>query len=139
MGKLGVGGTEKGREKQSINFQTVEGCYQNRSSYVRMYLGESSLFFLSIAASRALVQPVDRFLNVRFPFVLFKMWHLERREKPAVFWWALPCQNKAGRGKRRARPGPDRCRLLTRSVMSCRGHFIKIFSVLCKVCIQNTT
>lgn len=42
-----------------------------------MYLGESSLFFFSVAALQALLQPVDRFLNVWFLFMLFKLWHLE--------------------------------------------------------------
>ena len=42
-----------------------------------MYLGEFSLFFFSVAALQALLQPVDRFLNVCFLFMLFKMWHLE--------------------------------------------------------------
>lgn len=125
-GEIRSGGDweRKRGEKQSINFQTVEGCYQNCSPYVRMYLGESSLSFFSVAALQALLQPADRFLNVCFLFMLFKMWRLEsflEREEPAVFWWALLCQSKAGRGKRGARPGSDHWHLLTRWAGLCDG------------------
>lgn len=110
-----------------------------------MYLGESSLFFFSVAALQALLQPVDRFLNVCFPFMLFKMWHLESflKERCQQFSGGLSSA-RTRQGEANAEPSRGQITATFShgkqgSVMGCRGHFIKFFSVLCKVCIQNTT
>lgn len=146
-GEIRSGGDweRKRGEKQSISVQTVEGCSQNCSPYVRMCLGESSLSFSSVPALQALLQPANRFLNVCFLFMLFKMWHLES------FWKERSQQFSGGLSFARTRQGeantePSRAQITATfshteqgSVMGCQELFIKFVSVLCKVDIQNKT
>lgn len=110
-----------------------------------MYLGESSLFFFSVAALQALLQPVDRFLNVWFLFMFFKLWHLESflKGRSQQFSGGLSSA-RARQGEANAEPSWGQITATFShaeqgSVVGCQGHFIKFFSVLCKVCLQNTT
>lgn len=119
-GEIRSGGDweRKRPEKKSISFQAVEGCYQTRAPYVRMYRGESSLCFFSLAAPQAALQPMDPFLNVRFLFVLFKMWHSgsflkgRRRQRSVGLPSARARADQAEQGRRGAQPGSRRCHLL---------------------------
>lgn len=55
-----MGGLRKEKRREA---ETIDGCYQNSFPYIRMYLGESSLCFFSVAAFQALLQLVNGFLN----------------------------------------------------------------------------
>lgn len=55
-----MGGLRREKRREA---ETIDGCYQNSSPYIRMYLGESSLCLFSVAAFQALLQLVNGFLN----------------------------------------------------------------------------
>lgn len=147
MGKLGVGGTEKGKEERSrvLTSRLLRVATKNCPPYVRMYLGESSLSFFSVAALQAVPQPADRFLTVRFLFVLVKMWHLEsfQKERSQQFSGGLSSA-RTRQGEANAEPSRGQITATFShaelgSAVGCRGRFMKFFPVLCKVCVQNRT
>lgn len=114
-----MGGTEKGKDQRKR--VSASRLLRVATKPVLPTCGcivVSPLCFFSLAAPQAALQPMDPFLNVRFLFVLFKMWHSgsflkgRRRQRSVGLPSARARADQAEQGRRGAQPGSRRCHLL---------------------------